>query len=105
MSLYEDLESEGWCPPTYPRRNIDKLASKYKLIGYFYRPQISVDRRFLCKYGLCIFFDLFHVDIIENGYTLMTFGKESSREDIMIEIRKLEKQKDREYKLSRILKK
>lgn len=105
MALYEDLEKDGWASATYPRRNIDKLAKRFNLIRYFHQPHISVDRRFLCKNGLCVFFDDFHVDILENGYTLLSFGKRTSTDEIMFELKNLERQKLRELKLSRIIKK
>lgn len=104
MALYQDLKKEGWSCATYPRNKIDKLAKKYKIIRYFHRPIISVDRRFLCKNDLCVFFDISNVDILRNGKTLLSFGKKANSDDILTELKKIEKQKYRELKLNRLLK-
>lgn len=98
-SLYDYLEQTGYKKLTYHTSTLDKLASKYKLVRYFHKPHKITDYRFLLKGDLCIFFDDWHVDIIKNGETLITFGKNNKSEEILNYIINLE----REEKLKRIL--
>jgi len=98
-SLYDYLEQTGYKKLTYHASTLDKLASKYKLVRWFHKPHKTTDYRFLLKGDLCIFFDDWHVDIIRDGETLITFGKNNKSEEILNYIINLE----REEKLKRIL--
>jgi hypothetical protein len=99
-SLYDYLEQIGYTRASYPSNGIDRLATKYKLLGYFYTPKMSSDHRLLTKNGIVVFFDDWNVDIVENGKTTITFGKRATTKEINDYL----SHREREIKLERILK-
>ena len=99
ICLYDLLKYRGYIYHTYPRKNIDKLANKYKLIRWFHKPIISVNRHCLEKNGVTVHFDEWGVDICYKN-NCVCFGKTDETQDIYDYI----KRKEREIKLERLTK-
>ena len=100
-NLWDKLVNIGFTEVEYPKKWIDELSEKYKLIRFFHKTQYTKSKEVLEKYDLMVHFDMWHVDFYSDEETLV-FNKEYSVAEIFNHIEKVEIRKSRELKLKRI---
>jgi len=108
MNLYDNLLKLGFNNKLYPKKKIDRLSEKYKIIYLFHKPEYIENYDVLTKYNISVFFsDWYYIDIYLYNDLNMTFHHRDSTEDILNYIHMLLNQellKLRKNKLNIILK-